>query len=44
MRKVLVAKPQTGYRAKPVEAKTNDDGSVTLSVTCFRTGMILLVK
>ena len=42
--KIVVAKPQTGYRAKPVEAKTNDDGSVTLSVTCFRTGMILLVK
>lgn len=42
--KIVVAKPQTGYRAKPVEAKTNDDGSVTLWVTCFRTGMILLVK
>ena len=42
--KIVVAKPQTGYRAKPVEAKTNADGSVTLSVTCFRTGTILIFK
>lgn len=42
--KIVVAKPASGYWVEPIKAETNVDGSVTLSVTCCRTGLAVIFK
>ena len=42
--KIVVAKPRRGYCARPIVTKENGDGTVTLSTTCFRSGMTILIK
>ena len=42
--RIVVAKPASGYWVEPVKATANVDGTVTLSVSCRRTGMVVIIK